>query len=259
MSANEVSDIALHLALSTYRYTTLYEYTLRTQGDTRTAIRAAATYDIKTGRPLDKIDKDHKGEYTGPALGGYNTTTPQGERVGIAGFGGIGQALAKRLHALGMDVHYFKRHKLSEDEENSDPLKGIPLTYHDSFESLAKVSDLLALALPLTDETRHTLNEETIKLLPDRAKVVNVGRGALIHEDALVQALKSGKVASAGLDVFEYEPEVHPELLKRLDVTIFPHIGGRTPSSAARAIENCFQNLKNILVDGGTGLTPVRD
>jgi lactate dehydrogenase-like 2-hydroxyacid dehydrogenase len=252
ISADAVADIALHLALSTYRFTTVMEYTLREQKHTVKARQSVAALDISTGQPMSE-GYPAKFAY-GHEVGAKRATSPKGQNVGIAGFGAIGRATGKRLAALGMNVHYFKRRKLSAEEERE---LGYPATFHATVESLFKSSNLLMLTIPLTQETRHMVNQDSISLLPDGAKIVNVGRGALIDEDALVMALKSGKLSSVGLDVFEKEPAVHPELLSRLDVTLIPHLGGAEAAAAHDAYVHCMKAITNVLLEDGNGLTPV--
>ncbi|ANB11865.1 glyoxylate reductase [Sugiyamaella lignohabitans] len=256
MSDNDVADIGLHLILSTYRSTSLFESTLRSQKNAALARRVVLNFDQDTGRadpgnePMDPMKYVH-----GHRVGERVVTSPAGQRVGIAGFGGIGRALAKRLHVLGMTIHYFKRSQLSQKELKS--LEGIPLVRHESFESLAKESDVLVLALPLSSSTRHIVNDKTIGILPAEARVINVGRGPLVDQAALLRGLKSGKLSGAGLDVFEHEPIIEEELLSRYDVTLLPHIGACTQKAVERALINSLENIKNVVVDGGHGIHPI--
>lgn len=251
-STDAVADIALHLALSTYRYTTILERALREQQHTVKARRSVATMDLSTGvAPKEGFSNEFA---FGHLVGNKLSTTPKGHIAGIAGFGAIGQATAKRLAAIGMKIHYYRRNKLSPEQEKE---LGYEVTAHDSMDSLFKVSELLVLTLPLSPETHHMVNEESIKLLPDGAKIVNVGRGALIHEEALVAALKTGKLSSAGIDVFEKEPLVNPELLRREDVTLLPHLGGAESEAAHNAWAHCLDAVEDVLLKGGNGLTPV--
>jgi glyoxylate reductase len=252
LSADTVADLGLHLALSVYRYTTLFEHTLRTQKHTIQARKAAFAFDHETGiAPTTNLPEPFA---YGHIVGSERVQMPHGKRVGIAGFGAIGKALARRLHVLGMKIHYLKRSPVTAEEQKE---LGFRIVYHESFDSLAKVSDLLVLTLPLSPETTHILNSSTIAFLPSGAKVVNIGRGPLIDQKALLDGLRSGKISSAGLDVYEYEPTIEPELLERWDVTLLPHIGGCSTDAAHASMVNCMDCIEDCLKNGGNGLFPV--
>ncbi|MEM8797926.1 MAG: D-glycerate dehydrogenase [Pseudomonadota bacterium] len=144
-----------------------------------------------------------------------------GKRLGIIGMGRVGQVMAERGRGFGMEIHYYNRRRLPEDLE-----KGA--VYHDSVEALLPQADVLSLHCPATPETQGLMNRETFALLPDRAIFVNTARGALVDEDALIEALRSGKLFAAGLDVFVDEPGGNPDLSKLPNVFMLPHIGSAT-------------------------------
>ena len=145
----------------------------------------------------------------------------QGKRLGILGMGDIGRACALRARAFGMKIHYHNRTRLrSELEEGA--------TYHGSPEELLKVSDFLSLHCPLAPDTKNFLNEERIALLPQNPVVINTARGPVIDDEALIVALKSGRVAAAGLDVFDGEPELNPGYLDCKNAFLLPHLGSAT-------------------------------
>jgi len=155
-------------------------------------------------------------EWTPRLLVGTDVT---GAALGIFGMGRIGRTLAKRARGFDMTIRYHNRTRLSFDDEAG-------ASYYTSIESLLPASPFLAITAPSTPETRGFLNAERIALLPDGAIVVNVARGELIDDDALIDALRSGKVAAAGLDVFNGEPtNVNPAYLELPNVFITPHIG----------------------------------
>lgn len=163
-------------------------------------------------------------------------TQTTGKRFGIIGMGRVGQVTAKRARGFDMEIHYYNRNRLSADLEAG-------ATYHDSVEDLLPHCDVLSINCPATPETTGLLNRERIALLPDGAIVVNTGRGGVIDDDALVEALKSGKVYAAGLDVFNGEPEdIHPEYRKLENVFLLPHIGSATQETREgmgfRALDN---------------------
>lgn len=158
------------------------------------------------------------------------------KRLGIFGMGKIGQALAKRARGFDMEIHYCNRRRLPPAEEQGAVL-------HDSFESLARVSDVLSLNAPATPETRHLLNARTIALLKPGAIVVNTARGDLIDDEAFIAALKSGRIAYAGLDVFQGEPKINEGYYGLENAFLLPHLG----SAAVEARDQMgFEALDNI-------------
>lgn len=158
-----------------------------------------------------------------------------GKRFGIVGMGRVGQVVAERARGFGMTVHYHNRRRLPADLERG-------AVFHDSLESLLSVSDVLSLHCPATPENDGIINARTLAMLPDRAIVVNTARGMLIDEDALVQALRSGRLFAAGLDVFRTEPGGNPALAALPNVFLLPHIGSATEETrdamGFRALDN---------------------
>jgi glyoxylate reductase len=145
---------------------------------------------------------------------------PKNKTLGILGMGGIGAAVAHRAKAFGMKIQYHNRHQLSDSEENG--------AKYVSFEELLRTSDVLSLNLALNPSTKHLIGKEQFDHMKDGVVIVNTARGALIHEAALVDALKSGKVWTCGLDVFEDEPNIHPGLLECENAVLLPHVGTAT-------------------------------
>jgi len=133
--------------------------------------------------------------------------------------GGIGKALAKRSLAFGMTIQYHNRNRLSPEPAGTKWV---------SMEELLKTSDVISVHTPLTPQTHHLLSKEQFAQMKDGVIIVNTARGPVVDEQALVDALESGKVFSAGLDVFEEEPKVHPKLLENENVVLYPHIGTAT-------------------------------
>ncbi len=159
----------------------------------------------------------------------------RGKRLGILGMGDIGRAVAKRARAFGMDIHYHNRTRLTGDLEQG-------ANYHDTMEDLLRVSDFLSLHCPLTQETKHLLNGDRIALLPSNPVVINTARGPVVDDEALIAALKSGRVAAAGLDVFEGEPNLNPGYLDCENAFLLPHLGSATVETrnamGFRALDN---------------------
>ena len=144
-----------------------------------------------------------------------------GKRLGIIGMGRIGQAVARRARAFGMTIHYSNRKRLPAELEQG-------AIFHADPEAMLAVSDVLSLHFPATPETRHWLNAARIERLPPRAVVVNTARGSVVDDEALIAALKSGRIAAAGLDVFENEPNLHPGYRGLENAFLLPHLGSAT-------------------------------
>ena len=157
------------------------------------------------------------------------------KRLGIIGMGRVGQIVAKRARGFEMEIHYCNRNRLPEANEQE-------AVYHNSIESLLPVSDILSLNCPSTPETVSLLSAERIALLPDRAIIINTARGALVDENALMDALKSGKLASAGLDVYRTEPGGNHDISALPNTFLLPHIGSATMETrnamGFRALDN---------------------
>jgi lactate dehydrogenase-like 2-hydroxyacid dehydrogenase len=145
----------------------------------------------------------------------------QGKRLAILGMGGIGREVAKRGRAFGMTIHYHNRRSLPDDVAEG-------AIYHESADELMKVADFLSINCPMMPEMVKFLNEDRIALLPPNPIVVNSARGGLVDDEALIAALKSGRVFAAGLDVFDGEPNLDPKYRKLDNVILLPHVGSAT-------------------------------
>ncbi|KAG4262213.1 D-3-phosphoglycerate dehydrogenase, partial [Fusarium proliferatum] len=167
---------------------------------------------------------------------------PQGKVLGILGMGGIGRNVARKARAFGMTVRYHNRSRLSPDLEDG-------AEYVD-FETLLKDSHVLSLNLPLNPKTRHTIGKPQFDIMKRGIVIVNTARGAVMDEAALVEALESGQVASAGLDVFENEPEVHPGLLKNKNVLLVPHMGTWTVETERLMEAWAMDNVRLAVTEG---------
>jgi len=144
-----------------------------------------------------------------------------GKVLGIFGMGRVGQAVARRARGFGMKIHYSNASELPAEIAGD-------AVYHKDPSDLLRASQFLSLHAPETPQTRHFLNSKAISLLPSGAIVVNTARGGLVVDDDLIAALKSGRVAAAGLDVFEGEPKLHPEYVSLKNTFLLPHIGSAT-------------------------------
>lgn len=159
-----------------------------------------------------------------------------GKRLGIFGMGRIGQALAQRARGFDMEIHYHNRSRLPADEEAG-------AIFHEDPEELLKLSDFISFNCPLTENTRKFLNARRISLLPENAVVVNTARGGIIDDEALIGALKSGRVAAAGLDVFDGEPNFNKGYLDLENTFLLPHIGSATTETRNAMGFMCLDNI----------------
>lgn len=147
----------------------------------------------------------------------------RGKTLGIIGMGRIGQAFAHRAKAFGMKIAYHNRTRVSKTVENDLGAK-----YFDNHFDLARISDVISFNCPLTEETYHLADENFLNHLPEHALLINISRGAVIDEAALAESLHKNEIAGAGLDVYENEPEVHPQLLTAPNTVLLPHIASAT-------------------------------
>jgi glyoxylate/hydroxypyruvate/2-ketogluconate reductase len=157
--------------------------------------------------------------------------------IGIIGMGRIGQGIAKRAMGFGMNVIYHNRSRLPEADE-----KACGATYV-SKEELLKTADHVVLVLPYTPENHHTIGEKELALMKSTATLVNIARGGIVDDLALAQALKAKKIFAAGLDVFEGEPTVHPELLKLSNIVLAPHIASASEKTRRAMVDLAVKNL----------------
>ena len=174
-----------------------------------------------------------------------------GKTLGIVGMGRIGAAVARRGHfGFGMDVLYHNR------QRNIDAERKLGARYV-SFADLLRESDFLCLHTPLTTETYHLFGRNEFRHMKKSAILVNVARGPVVDEDALVWALESGEIAGAGIDVYEHEPRIHPGLLKLKErVVLAPHLGSATVETRRELARIAVDNVLSVLA-GRAPLTPV--
>ena len=164
-------------------------------------------------------------------------------RLGILGMGRIGRAIADRARSFGMKIHYHNRSRLDKNLEKN-------AVYHQSLKSLLSVSDFFSINCPANKDTRHIINKETIKHFPDGAVISNSARGDMIDDDAMVEALKSGKIYSLGLDVYNGEPDIHPEYLTLPNVFVLPHLGSATKKTRTAMADLAVKNIDEFFRTG---------
>jgi gluconate 2-dehydrogenase len=157
--------------------------------------------------------------------------------IGIIGMGRIGQGIAKRALGFGMNVIYHNRSRLSEADEKACGAQYV------SKEELLRKADHVVLVLPYTPESHHTIGATEIALMKPTATLINIARGGIVDDLALAQALKEKKIFAAGLDVFEGEPKVNPELLKLSNVVLAPHIASATEKTRRAMVDLAIENV----------------
>jgi len=161
-----------------------------------------------------------------------------GRTLGIIGFGRIGQAVARRAKAFNLRVIYYDPKPAFPEEERELKAEFRPL------DELLQQADIISIHASLIPETYHLISKEKLQLMKKNSVLINVARGPIVEEKALVEALKNGQLWSAGLDVYENEPEIEPELLKMERVVLLPHIGSATYETRSKM---CFMAVNNLL------------
>ena len=167
-----------------------------------------------------------------------------GKRLGIVGMGRIGTAVARRAKAFGLSIHYHNRHRVSPATEEE-----LESTYWDSLDQMLARVDIVSVNCPSTPATFHLLSARRLALLKPGAYIVNTARGGIIDETALIKALKDGRIAGAGLDVFEHEPAVDPKLVRLAEegkVVLLPHMGSATMEGRIDMGEKVIVNIRTF-------------
>jgi gluconate 2-dehydrogenase len=174
-----------------------------------------------------------------------------GTTLGILGMGRIGQGIARRgAHGFGMRVLYHNRSRLSPATESDCRAEWVPKA------DLLARADHVVLVLPYSASSHHTIGAAELALMKPTATLVNIARGGIVDDEALAHALRTGQIAAAGLDVFEGEPTVHPELLALSNVVLTPHIASATLPTRRAMAQLAADNLVEFLLKG-TALTPI--
>ena len=163
-----------------------------------------------------------------------------GKRFGVIGMGRVGRVAARRARAFDMEIHYHNRHRLAPEAEAG-------AIFHETVEELLAASDVLSLHCPATPETIGLLDARRIALLPEGAIVVNTARGAIVDDEALIAALRSGHLFAAGLDVFNNEPDIHPDYRTLDNVFLLPHIVSSTHETRDAMGFRALDNLDAIV------------
>jgi glyoxylate reductase len=194
---------------------------------------------LAAARRLPQADRfAREGRFEGWALDLFLGRDITGKCLGIVGMGRIGRAVALRARAFRMETLYFDPHPLSPEEERELEAAHVPL------EALLERADIVTLHTTLTEETLHLIGENELARMKRSAVLVNVSRGPVVDEKALVRALKDGEIWAAGLDVFEAEPDIEPGLLDLDNVVLLPHIGSASFETRLAMALTAARNLK---------------
>jgi len=164
-----------------------------------------------------------------------------GKRLGILGMGRIGQAVARRAHAFGMQVHYHNRKRLRPEVEAE-----YEATYWESLDQMVSRMDVISINCPHTPSTFHLMNARRLKLMKPEAVIVNTSRGEALDENALTRMLRAGEIAGAGLDVYERGHSINPRLRELKNVVLLPHMGSATREGRMEMGEKVIINIKTF-------------
>ncbi|ODV77279.1 hydroxyisocaproate dehydrogenase [Suhomyces tanzawaensis NRRL Y-17324] len=251
LAAEAVADLVLYHAILSFRNFKIFDKYTNTKGLTTGQVRAelnTGSFDLESGLlvPSKLAPAARKNYDVSVIISGRSNTLPRGHHAVIVGFGSIGKVAGQRLSAIGMNIHYVKNTKLDPEVEAS---LGYKVTYHQSIKDTVDFADLIIIACPGNAQTKHMINDELITSMKKQIRIVNVGRGFVVDENALVRGLQSGKVIFAGLDVYEEEPRIHPGLIGREDVVLTPHCASSTVDLLDYALDVCFNNINEVLTE----------
>lgn len=218
---------------------------------------AAPTAEVALGLMISVMRRIAEGEryiraglWQAPEPGRFDGPSLRGKTLGLVGFGAIGREVAERARAFGMHIVYHARHRLPAEVE--DRFEAVAL----SLDELLASADVVSLHVPLNDGTRGLIDARALSLMKPTAYVINTSRGKVIDEPALIAALREGRLAGAGLDVFAEEPAVPQALLDLPNVALSPHLGGAAIEARRAAQRTALMNVRSVLFEDRP-LTPV--
>ncbi len=195
-------------------------------------------------RMVEGVDALRRGEFHGWSPTWMLGRRVRGKKLGIIGLGRVGQAIAHRAKAFGLSIHYHNRHRINPHVEED-----LAATYWDSLDQMLAHMDIVSVNCPHTPGTFHLLSRRRLELLQPHAFLVNISRGEIIDEDALADMLEDGRLAGAGLDVFEKESGPSSRLLHAPNVVLLPHMASATVESRLEMGERVLINIK-MFADG---------
>ena len=211
---------------------------------TETTAELAFALIISVARRVVEADRfTREGRFKGWTPNLFLGTDLYRKRVGIFGFGRIGQAFARCCRGFEMDIVYTGKSR-KFDGELLTSAKYLP------FEEFVSTSDFIVVTAPLNESTRYSFTIDTFKKMKRDAIFINVGRGPIVKESDLAFALKNHLIRGAGLDVYENEPEIHPELIDLENVVLLPHIGSATEETRYNMADLCIRSIRNFLEKG---------
>ncbi|HVI99546.1 MAG TPA: D-glycerate dehydrogenase [Sphingomonas sp.] len=184
------------------------------------------------------------GEWKGWSPGGMLGHRIGGKKLAIVGMGRIGQAVAARARAFGLSVHYHNRHRLPQVLEAQ-----LGAIWHADLDDMLRVADIVSINAPHTEQTEHLIDARRLGLLGSHVYLINTARGDIVDESALAEALEQGRLAGAGLDVYEREPAIDRRLLALPNVVLLPHMGSATFEGRAAMGDKVIANIR-VWVDG---------
>ena len=194
-----------------------------------------------TRRLPEGMSTMQKGDWDGWAPTAYLGGRLGGRRLGILGMGRIGQAVARRAAAFGMQVHYHNRRRLRAETE-----RALEATYWESLDQMVARMDILSIHCPSTPSTFHLMNARRLKLMKPTGVIVNTSRGEVIDENALTRMIRNTEIAGAGLDVYEHGTDVNPRLRELPNVVLLPHMGSATIEGRIEMGEKVIINIKTF-------------
>ncbi|MEQ9288643.1 MAG: D-glycerate dehydrogenase [Cyclobacteriaceae bacterium] len=205
---------------------------------TETSADLAFSLMMALARRLPEADSFVRtGEWKGWGPLQYLGADIYGATLGIIGLGRIGKAVARRARGFDMNLIYWNRTRLEESEEKALGLQYCP------FDQVLAQADFVSLNVAYNESTHHLIGERQLALMKNEAYLINTARGPVVDEDALVDALKKGEIKGAGLDVYEHEPAVHPELLKMKNTVLLPHIASASIATRTKMGMIAIDNL----------------
>lgn len=204
--------------------------------DMTIALMLAVTRHIPQGLAVMQAD-----EWRGWSPMAHLGTRIGGKRLGILGMGRIGQAVARRARAFGMQIHYHNRRRLRPDVEEA-----LEASYWESLDQMVARMDVISVNCPHTPSTFHLMNARRLKLMKPSAVIINTSRGEVIDENALTRGLRAGEIAGAGLDVFERGQGINPRLRELPNVVLLPHMGSATLEGRIEMGEKVILNIKTF-------------
>ncbi|MGR6327532.1 2-hydroxyacid dehydrogenase [Sphingomonas sp. XXL09] len=179
------------------------------------------------------------GQWHGWSPGGMLGHRIGGKTLGIVGMGRIGQAVARRARAFGLAIHYHNRRRLPAVVEAE-----LGAVFHPDIDTLLAAADIVSIHTPLNADSRMLIDRRRLSLMRPHVYLINTSRGGIVDEVAMVEALEAGRLAGAGLDVWEHEPRIDPRLLALPNVVMTPHMGSATVEGRVASGERVIQNIR---------------